>query len=272
MSREFFNLSRPVLIFSSLHNIFGSRSILPVLLFLTLMYNSINNISFASINCNSLNMSTINKSMQKNKLYGITKLRTDIIFISDIRLSNRNLGSNIEELKGNFLMIPYGAYKFFYNSSMNKRGTCILIKNDIAFLELQREADPEENFLLLRAEIKGKNFTIGSIYGPNSHDRTFFTKLEAAIQVLGCDNVILGSDWNCSYCSDPIADNIDCLNMTNIPNLRHSLYVQDLCQSLNLMDPYRGFFPNRRDYTFISRNTRSNKSVRISTNLEIQKW
>ena len=76
-------------------------------------------------------MSTINKSMQKNKLYGITKLRTDIIFISDLRLSNRNLGSNIEELKGNFLMNPYGAYKFFYNSSMNKRGIGILIKNDI---------------------------------------------------------------------------------------------------------------------------------------------
>ena len=66
-----------------------------------------------------------------------------------------------------------------------------------------------------------------------------------------------------TYCSDPIADNIDCLNMTNIPNLRHSLYVQDLCQSLNLMDPYRGFFPNRRDYTFISRNTRSNNKSRI---------
>ena len=67
---------------------------------------------------------------------------------------------------------------------MNKRGIGILIKNDIAFLELQREADPEKNFLLLRAEINGKNFTIGSIYGPNSHDRTFFTQLEAAIQVL----------------------------------------------------------------------------------------
>ena len=74
--------------------------------------------------------------MQKNKLYGITKLRTDIIFISDLRLSNRNLGSNIEEFKANFLMNPYGAYKFLYNSSMNKRGTGILVKNDIAFLEI----------------------------------------------------------------------------------------------------------------------------------------
>ena len=181
MSREFFNLSRPVLIFSSLHNIFGSRSILPVLLFLTLMYNSINNLSFASINCNSLNMSTINKSMQKNKLYGITKLRTDIIFISDIRLSNRNLGSNIEELKGNFLMNPYGAYKFFYNSSMNKRGTDILIKNDIAFLELQREADPEENFLLVRVALRGTTLILGSVYGPNDHNPGFLRKLDLSI-------------------------------------------------------------------------------------------
>ena len=81
------------------------------------MYSVVNNLSLASINCNSLNMSTINKSLQKNKIYGITKLRTDIIFLSDIRLSNRNLGSNIRELEGNFLMNPYGAYKFFYNSA-----------------------------------------------------------------------------------------------------------------------------------------------------------
>ena len=146
-----------------------------------------------------------------------------------------NLGSNIEEFKANFLMNPYGAYKFLYNSSMNKRGTGILVKNDIAFLEIQREADPEENFLLLRADIKGKNFTIGSIYGPNLQDRAFFTKLKSAVQVLGCDNVILGGDWNCSYSSDPIADNIDCLNMTNIPNARHSLYVQDLFQSGSIL-------------------------------------
>ena len=56
-------------------------------------------------------MSTINKSLQKNKIYGITKLKTDIILLSDTRLSNRNLNSNIEDLKGNFLMNPYGSYK-----------------------------------------------------------------------------------------------------------------------------------------------------------------
>ena len=142
------------------------------------MYSVVNNLSLASINCNSLNMSTINKSLQKNKIYGITKLRTDIIFLSDIRLSNRNLGSNIRELEGNFLMNPYGAYKFFYNSSMNKRGTGILVKNDIPFLELRREEYPDENFLILRAEIKGTVLTIGSIYGPNCHDRTFFYKIK----------------------------------------------------------------------------------------------
>ena len=32
---------------------------------------------------------------------------------------------SIEEFKANFLMNPYGAYKFLYNSSMNKRGTGI---------------------------------------------------------------------------------------------------------------------------------------------------
>ena len=95
-------------------------------------------------------------------------------------------------------MNPYGSYKCVFNSSMNKRGTGILIKNNILFSELQRVADPEENFLLLKAEIKGTCFIIGSVYGPNSHDKGFFDRLSTAIRTLGCGNIILGGDWNCT--------------------------------------------------------------------------
>ena len=51
--------------------------------------------------------------------------------------------------------------------------------------------------------------------------------------------------------------------MSDIPNARHSKYVEDLCQNFNLIDPYRGFFPNRRDYTFIPKNVLSTNRSRI---------
>ena len=135
--------------------------------------DSINNLTFASINCNSLNMSSSSKLLQHSKLYGAAKLKTDVIFLSDIRLSNRNLVSNFNNIANIFRINPYASYRFLHNSSQNKRGTGILIKYDIPFTELARRQDPDENYLLLMAELKGNNIILGSIYGPNGHDNNF---------------------------------------------------------------------------------------------------
>jgi hypothetical protein len=134
-------------------------------------------LSYGSINCNSLNNSECNKDVHKLKIYGITKLKTDVIFLSDIRLSNRSSVTDTASVSRNFLVNPYCSYKFFYNSSLNKRGVGILIKNSIPISDIQCRKDPEENFLLLRLAIKGKTLILGSIYGPNNNDRNFFSRL-----------------------------------------------------------------------------------------------
>ena len=75
-------------------------------------YNIVD-ISFSCINCNSLNMSHSGKYMQKNKIYGIAKLKTDIIFLSDVRISNKNKISGYKEICNIFLMNSYCKYNFF---------------------------------------------------------------------------------------------------------------------------------------------------------------
>ena len=148
-----------------------------------------------------------------------------------------------------------------FQSSRNKRGVGILIKNDLVFLEEAREADPEDNFLLLRATVKGSSIIIGSIYGPNDYNPQFFAALKNAIDRLGNWPVLLGGDWNCTFSPDPIANNIDCLNMAEVPNIRHTRLLCDLCADLGLTDPYRLFFPGRKDFTFKPRcPTQINKS------------
>ena len=137
----------------------------------------------------------------------------------------------------------------------------MLIITDINFSEEAREADPEENYLLLRASIKGRTVIVGSIYGPNDHNPGFFHRLKAAITKLGEWPTIIGGDWNCTFSSNPIATNIDCANMYDVPSSRHSVLLSEMCNELNLSDPYRLFFPGRRDYTFNPRNpTQINKS------------
>ena len=218
-------------------------------------------LSISSVNCNSLNMSVTSKHNQIKKIYGITKLRTDIILLSDIRLCNRNLVSASNDCTRIFRTNPYGSYKFLFQSSRNKRGVGILIKNDLVFLEEAREADPEDNFLLLRATVKGSSIIIGSIYGPNDYNPQFFAALKNAIDRLGNWPVLLGGDWNCTFSPDPIANNIDCLNMAEVPNIRHTRLLRDMCADLGLTVPYRLFFPGRKDFTFNPRcPTQINKS------------
>ena len=43
-------------------------------------YDNFPALSITSINCNSLNMSATSKINQTKKIYGITKLKSDIIF------------------------------------------------------------------------------------------------------------------------------------------------------------------------------------------------
>ena len=74
-------------------------------------------LTIASVNCNSLNMSVSSKHNQCKKIYGITKLQTDIILLSDIRLCNKNLVSASNDCAKVFCTNPYRAYNFIFNSS-----------------------------------------------------------------------------------------------------------------------------------------------------------
>jgi hypothetical protein len=85
-------------------------------------------LSVSSINCNSLNMSSTGSFNHKLKMYGITKLRTDIILLCDIRLSNSQNVPQTRNATLTFRTNPYGSYNFYYNSTKNKRGVGILLK------------------------------------------------------------------------------------------------------------------------------------------------
>ncbi len=161
------------------------------------------NITISSINCNSLNMSNIGSMNHKLKLYGITKLRTDIIFLSDLRLNNNQNISCIPLVRSTFRTNPYGGYELVYNLTMNKRGVGILLKISTCFRICEKWRDPAENSLLLKLQIEGKPFTfiVGCIYGPNNHEPVFFDYLRNNIP--RNMPVILGGDWNCTPNNSP---------------------------------------------------------------------
>jgi exonuclease III len=210
-------------------------------------------ITISSINCNSLNMSSTGSQTHKLKIYGITSLRSDIILLSDTRLDSSQGISGQSILTNSLLVNPYGAYTPHFNSTRNKRDVGILLRKSCDFSVEQEERDVAENSLLLRLKKKGSNFQfiVGAIYGPNGYDPRFFEDIRTSLAALGDHPVILAGDWNCSFSCANRDANIDILNMTNPPNLRHSKLLKSLCDDLLLTDPYRCKYPNRLEYTYI---------------------
>jgi hypothetical protein len=113
--------------------------------------------------------------------------------------------------------------------------------------------DDDENILALRAVLSGTEVILISIYGPNNTDRNFFENLDNIISRAGSVPVILAGDWNCTFSTENISDNIDCFNMRRLPNLTHSRLLEDLCNKHDLTDPYRIIYPERIDFSYSPR-------------------
>ena len=207
-------------------------------------------LSYSSINCNSLNMSTLGSDNHLLKIHGIVSLQTDIIFLSDIRLCNTAGISNSKQVSDTFRCNPYSAYKFFNNSNSSKRGVGILIKHTLSFTVLDEYRDRDDNVLGLLINFEGKHVALCAIYGPNRVHEQFFTDIRACINQFNCENVIVGGDWNCTVSCINDDSNIDILNMRSPPNIRHSLLLKKLCEDLDLSDPFRVKFPNRREFSY----------------------
>jgi exonuclease III len=233
---------------------------------------SISHLTFASINCNSLNMSEQSSIHHLIKLYGVVKLKTDIIFMSDIRLCNARGISNSTKIENSFLTNPYCSYRFLSQSSSNKRGVGILIKQKLNLSILQEERDPEDNYLALRVSTGAKEIIIGSIYGPNTHNPGFFDRLSESLIRLGDVPIVIGGDWNCTYSALPIPDNPDVLNMRSLPNKRHTDLLLNLCTNRELIDPFRARFTNRKEFSYspsdpLKRNRSRIDFFLVSTNI-----
>ncbi len=102
----------------------------------------------------------------------------------------------------------------------------------------------------LLVDFEGKRLSICAIYGPNRVQESFFTDIRSCLAQFNNRDIIIGGDWNTTVSCANDESNIDTLNMRNPPNLRHSLLLKKMCEELELSDPYRVKFQNRREFTY----------------------
>jgi hypothetical protein len=128
------------------------------------------------------------------------------------------------------------------------------------YTELERYCNNDENILGIKVSIANCHIWLISIYGPNSNNRAFFENLGRLIDRCGPVPVIIGGDWNTTMSTLDTLDNIDTFGMQRPPSVFRSQLLNDICMDKLLTDPYRAREPHRRDFTYIPRNGRSNRS------------
>jgi exonuclease III len=109
--------------------------------------------------------------VQAKKITATLKDECEVIFISDIRLNsdkNKYAVHDIEKKCYN------RGYTILHNSKKSSRGVGILLKTSLNTTIINTIADNNDNYLLIKVTIKGKNLILGAIYGPNLNDLSFF--------------------------------------------------------------------------------------------------
>jgi exonuclease III len=205
------------------------------------------NLSFCSQNLRSLNVSTKN-NITKEKIYAITKEKTDVILICDLKLNSDVHKAAVHDVKKYFML---NGYKLYHHSTKRTRGVGILISRKLAHTIVNVHKDPDCNILLLEIEILSQRLFIGLIYGPNNNDPSFFNNLKNFVCNASNVPTILGGDFNTTWDDRHVSVNLDTHAMQNIPSIFRTNKLKKLCTNYDLIDPYRALYPNKRDFTFI---------------------
>jgi exonuclease III len=183
------------------------------------------------------------------KVMAIVKKRDDIIFLSDIRLNSDKQIAAVNDLTKVFFN---EGYDFYHESKNSLRGVGILISRKLNYRVIDVKRDESFNFLLLKIEINQSTFIAGSVYGPNlDTEINFYNDLSEGIRALNCASVILAGDWNATWSSEDVNFNLDVIHMRDIPSKRRSEKINELSNTFNLTDPFRVFYPSKREYTYV---------------------
>jgi len=206
-------------------------------------------LKFSTQNVQSLNVSVKGiKTFAKLKL--VTAGQPDIIFLSDTRLNSNENKYGLTDIQK---QLGFLGYIGLFNSNVSSRGVGILIKKSLEPRIISEKKGPLDNYYLVKLHCNNfeEDFIVGSIYGPNDNNLSFFTHLERDLNDLNSPIMILGGDWNLTLDDSPVNENMDCFNMQNIPSKKRSEMALQMCKKLSLVDPFRMLYPNRREFTYV---------------------
>jgi exonuclease III len=136
-------------------------------------------------------------------------------------------------------------YDSYFHSSSNKRGVAMFVKKSLEFVRISMFKDLDENILLIKFAKMGVSFVLGSVYGPNQTDRTFFNNLSNFLMENRDCPVVLAGDWNTTWDNSHPPNNIDIANMARTPNAANGNLLKELANRFELIDLFQVLFQEK---------------------------
>ena len=201
-------------------------------------------IKIITLNCRGL----ATREKRADMFAKLKEEKNDILLLQDIHWDNELLLRVKEEWGYKMICSTY---------TTQARGTAILFNNSFEFVIGETKRDPGGNFTLAEINLSNNiSIVLGSIYGPNQDNPTFYTNLDSILSQFENPNIILGGDWNSTRVFAQ-----DNKNYINHNNPRTNKAITDLCQTYNLVDSWRVNNPQKLQYTWIQGI--SNKQARL---------
>jgi hypothetical protein len=222
------------------------------------------NLAISAINVNSFNIASYKEGGCKTheKLVAIMRRNSDFIIMTDCRLKG-----GVEKVR-KILRIGKGTqYDLIANSTKSERGVCIAYNRgrDIEILAEDRDTN-DENFLLLKCKIEGKEVVIGGVYGPNVNNVNYYTNLKRRVESYGLP-FFLGGDFNTVLNGAQGEENLDLEDRLNIPNKDNGKFLREWIEEGTICDPFRKKYPLSRCMSYVPfRKRKRVNNVWVDTN------
>ena len=219
------------------------------------------NLSFASQNLRSLNISTKNR-ITRDKIFAITREKQDIILLCDLKLNSNIQKAAVHDVEKYFFL---NGYKLYHNSKHSTRGVGVLINRKISHSISNCLCDNDGNIIILELnlDVGNERLIVGSLYGTNQNEEGFFNTVEQFLNQLNGPPIILGGDLNATWDNQNVNDNLDVHSMQNIPSIFRTNKIRSLCNIFNLVDPFRALYPNKKDFTYVPSVVNNHNRSRI---------
>lgn len=197
-----------------------------------------------ALNITTFNVRGLNSPFKRSMLWrDICKSKADIVCLQETHL----LAVDTPKLKHK--RFPF----IFHSTSDQKRaGVTILIKDTISFHLMSSIIDTKGRFIILKGTFNSKQYTILSLYAPNSHQLSFIRKTIATAKEVGSGGLIVCGDFNVVM-NKSVDRSVGCH--------RFAQELQPLADEEELHDAWRYLNSTERDYSFYSSSKKTHSRI-----------